>query len=108
GIETYFLSLKASDEDAQRLADAENMAFETAEERVSVPEDPLFHILGDMMETEHLMESSEFAGMAQTQMGGLDKDNSRGVKQAPFVVLMGVQMPASLLACVLAGGGFYQ
>jgi N-acetylmuramoyl-L-alanine amidase len=97
GIETYFLSLKASDEDAQRVADAENMAFETAEERAPVPEDPLFHILGDMIETEHMMESSEFAGMAQTQMGGLEKEHSRGVKQAPFVVLMGVQMPASLL-----------
>jgi N-acetylmuramoyl-L-alanine amidase len=43
------------------------------------------------------MESSEFASMAQTQMGGLEKGSSRGVKQAPFVVLMGVQMPASLL-----------
>jgi N-acetylmuramoyl-L-alanine amidase len=97
GIETYFLSLQASDEDAQRVADAENMAFETAEERAPVPEDPLFHILGDMMETEHLMESSEFAGLAQTKMGALEKGSSRGVKQAPFVVLMGVQMPASLL-----------
>ena len=31
------------------------------------------------------------------RLGGIDPASSRGVKQAPFVVLMGVQMPASLV-----------
>ncbi len=97
GIETYFLSLEASDEDARRAAEAENQAFERAEDRAPVPEDPLFHILGDMIETEQMMASSEFAALAQVELDHLDGGHSRGVKQAPFVVLMGVQMPASLL-----------
>jgi N-acetylmuramoyl-L-alanine amidase len=60
-------------------------------------DDPLMALLGDMIATEHVIESSEFAKLVQHEFEALDGGGSRGVKQAPFVVLMGVQMPASLV-----------
>jgi N-acetylmuramoyl-L-alanine amidase len=94
GIETFFVSLEASDEAAQRVANVENQAFAGAEVAAKIAEDPLLAILGDLIATEHLVESQEFAGLVQ---GRLASTRSRGVKQAPFVVLMGVQMPAALV-----------
>jgi len=96
GIETYFASLDATDDAAREVADRENEAL-----GATAPEfdrsDPLAAILGDLIETEHLQESSEFAKLAQHELARLDLSRSRGVKQAPFVVLMGVRMPASLV-----------
>jgi N-acetylmuramoyl-L-alanine amidase len=94
GIETFFVSLEASDEAAQRIANLENRAFGGSEVVAKIAEDPLLGILGDLIATEYLMESQEFAGLVQ---GKLAESRSRGVKQAPFVVLMGVQMPAALV-----------
>lgn len=94
GIETYFVSLEATDEAARKLAKAENEAFGPVS-AVVVPEDPLLAILGDMIANEHLALSQEFASLAQRSLDGAS--HSRGVKQAPFVVLMGVQMPAALV-----------
>ena len=96
GIETYFVSLDASDDDAAALAARENEAFGEAGRRAIV-DDPLTQLLGDMMMNEHVRESSEFAKLVQHELAELDGAKSRGVKQAPFVVLMGVQMPAALI-----------
>ena len=54
-------------------------------------------ILGDLLATEHLADAQEFARMAQRRLATAEASRSRGVKQAPFVVLMGVQMPAVLV-----------
>jgi N-acetylmuramoyl-L-alanine amidase len=96
GIETYFAALDATDADARETAERENRALgaKAPEARRS---DPLAAILGDLIETQHLQESSEFAKLAQEELAAVDPARSRGVKQAPFVVLMGVQMPASLV-----------
>ena len=96
GVETYFASLEATDDDARATAERENNALGAQVPRLR-REDPLAAILGDLMETQHLQESSEFAKLAQLELSRLDRAPSRGVKQAPFVVLMGVQMPASLV-----------
>jgi N-acetylmuramoyl-L-alanine amidase len=97
GVETYFLSLEASDDAARQLAMRENEAFAAARPPGHAAQDPLLAILGDLMATEHLMESDEFARLAQGKLAALDGNSSRGVKQAPFVVLMGLQMPAALV-----------
>ena len=97
GIETFFASLDASDEAARKLAEAENLAFSRGEGMGPATADPLFAILGDLIATEHLMESQEFAQLAQRRLATAEVSRSRGVKQAPFVVLMGVQMPAVLV-----------
>ena len=96
GIETYFASLDASDEDARATAERENSAFGAAAPDFGSA-DPLAAILGDLIESQHLRESSEFAKLAQSELSTLARSRSRGVKQAPFVVLMGVRMPASLV-----------
>lgn len=96
GIETYFASLEASDDAARAAAERENMAFGAAAPDLG-QDDPLAAILGDLIATQHLQESSEFAKLAQGELAAIGRARSRGVKQAPFVVLMGVQMPASLL-----------
>ena len=97
GIETYFLSLEASDDSARQVALRENQAFRDDEGDGRSAGDPLVAILGDLIATEHMKESDEFARLAQAELAALDAVPSRGVKQAPFVVLMGVQMPASLV-----------
>ena len=96
GIETFFVSLEASDESAQRLASRENAAF-AREAAADHAEDPVAAILGDLVSTEHLVESDEFARLAHRELAAIDPAPVRGVKQAPFHVLMGVQMAASLV-----------
>jgi N-acetylmuramoyl-L-alanine amidase len=96
GVETYFAALDASDEAAQEVAERENTALGATAPSPSF-QDPLAAILGDLIESQHMEESSEFAKLAQTRLAAIDRARSRGVKQAPFVVLMGVQMPASLV-----------
>jgi len=95
GAETYFLSLEASDDEAMRVAMTENDVFKqegTADEG----RDRVGAILGDLIRTEHLRESSALAASIQRQLARLPGP-SRGVKQAPFVVLTGVNMPAALV-----------
>jgi N-acetylmuramoyl-L-alanine amidase len=96
GIETYFASLDATDEDARATAERENSAFGALAPKLKKA-DPLAIILRDLIETQHLQESSEFAQLAEARLSAANRTPSRGVKQAPFVVLMGVQMPAALV-----------
>jgi len=96
GIETYFASLDSTDEDSRRVAERENTALGATSPSAN-DSDPLAAILGDLIETEHLQESSEFAKLAEDGLSAAAGDRSRGVKQAPFVVLMGVRMPATLV-----------
>jgi N-acetylmuramoyl-L-alanine amidase len=96
GIETFFASSDATDEAARELANTENQAFGTAAASLA-KDDPLLAILGDLLANEHLSDSQEFARTAQQRLAQAEASRSRGVKQAPFVVLMGVRMPAVLV-----------
>ncbi len=96
GMEAYFVSLEASDAGSHEVAERENRAL-GATAPASLKLDPLSAILGDMAVNEHVRESNEFAKRAQAELAAIDSVPSRGVKQAPFVVLMGVRMPAALL-----------
>jgi N-acetylmuramoyl-L-alanine amidase len=96
GIETFFLSLSASDDYAGQVAQRENLAFRTATAPAQHNNDALIAIIGDLITTEHMEESNEFARLAQAELAG-DAEIARGVKQAHFVVLEGVQMPAALV-----------
>jgi N-acetylmuramoyl-L-alanine amidase len=95
GIETFFASLEASDEAAEQLAERENLAF--GSDAGPGVDDPLLAILGDLLATEHLADAQEFARLTQRRIATAEASRSRGVKQAPFVVLMGVRMPAVLV-----------
>jgi len=96
GTETFFASLEATDEAARDLAAAENLAFGD-KRALAARGDPLLAILGDLIVTEYLNDSQEFARMVQVRLANARGGRSRGVKQAPFVVLMGVRMPAVLV-----------
>jgi len=96
GIETYFASLESSDAESRAVAERENTALGATAPAPDAA-DPLAAILGDLIETEHLQESSEFAKLAEGGLARAAGERSRGVKQAPFVVLMGVRMPSTLV-----------
>jgi N-acetylmuramoyl-L-alanine amidase len=96
GIETFFLALSASDDHAGQVARRENQAFRIEDSPAKRSDDALVAIIGDLITNEHMEESNEFARLAQLELAG-DPKVARGVKQAPFVVLEGVQMPAALV-----------
>ena len=104
GIETYFVSLEASDDLSGEVAARENESLR-AVAPASLELDPLSAILGDMAVNEHVRESSGFAKRAHAELAAIDPIPSRGVKQAPFVVLMGVRMPATLLEIGFVSNG---
>jgi N-acetylmuramoyl-L-alanine amidase len=99
GAETYFLSLDASDELAAAAADAENQAL-VAEGGTADEGDPLRDlqlILWDLAQSHHLAESQRLASLIQEELNLTLSLRDRGVKQAPFRVLMGAAMPAVLV-----------
>jgi N-acetylmuramoyl-L-alanine amidase len=96
GIETYFVSLEASDSASSLVAERENQALGSSGP-AALGQDPFLALLGDMISTDHMADSNAFAKLAQAELAQIVEESSRGVKQAPFVVLMGVQMPAALI-----------
>jgi N-acetylmuramoyl-L-alanine amidase len=93
GSETYFLSLEATDEQARRAAEFENTASISSREASS----DLKLILWDLAQQEYIQESSRFAQVVQEEMNAATSVQNRGVKQAPFKVLVGATMPAALV-----------
>ena len=95
GIETYFLNL-ATDEEAIRVAAMENA---TSTKNIS----DLQKILNDLMQNAKINESSRLAAYVQSAMirhlknKRYSRVKSKGVKQAPFYVLLGAQMPSILI-----------
>jgi len=94
GFETYFLNLTTNAE-AMRVAARENA---TSSHQLSELQD----ILSDIMRNSKINESSRLAdrvhesidsGLVQSGFGVKDM----GVKQAPFYVLIGAEMPAILI-----------
>lgn len=94
GIETYFLNL-ATDASAIQVAARENA---TSAKNIS----DLESILNDLMQNAKINESSRLAARVQqsvvrTLRQKYNRIKDKGVKQAPFYVLMGAQMPAILV-----------
>lgn len=96
GVEAYFASLEATDAGALAVAERENLAFNESGVPAA-PADPLVAIIGDMIAADQMRESDAFARLVQAELDAIERVASRGVKQAPFVVLLGVQMPSSLI-----------
>ncbi len=94
GIETYFLNL-TTDSSAIEVAARENA---TTQKSIS----DLQLIINDLMLNSKINESSRFANSVHTSIissavtTGYDGRNL-GVRQAPFYVLLGAQMPSILL-----------
>ena len=93
GVETYYLNFTSSPD-----------ALETAA-RENAVSDQSIHQLSDLVKKialkDKIDESREFASDVETSLyGGLQRGNAglkdRGVKKAPFVVLIGANMPSIL------------
>jgi N-acetylmuramoyl-L-alanine amidase len=90
GVETFFLNFNTQSRDALETAARENAATERN-----------IHDLHDMVEkitlNDKVDESRELAGHIQSAMSKRSNaGTNRGVKQAPFVVLIGASMPSVL------------
>jgi N-acetylmuramoyl-L-alanine amidase len=93
GAEVYFLSYQASEEE-RRLVQLEGEAPALA---TAAPGSDLALILWDMAQSEHLEASSALASRIQEELALAAGSEGRGVKQAPFRVLVGAAMPAALV-----------
>jgi N-acetylmuramoyl-L-alanine amidase len=97
GAETYFLSAAASDERAARSAAAENRP---APGGAPTGDDPLYELqlmLWDLAQNHFLTQSQRLATLIQGELNTTLGLRDRGVKQPPFLVLMGAAMPAVLV-----------
>jgi N-acetylmuramoyl-L-alanine amidase len=94
GSEVYFLSYQASDDESRWMAQTEGAAEPVAG---GAPGSDLALILWDMAQAEHLEESSALASRIQEELAVVTGSEGRGVKQAPFRVLVGAAMPAILV-----------
>jgi len=93
GVETFYLNL-ATNSEAMRVAARENA---TSTHNISEMQD----ILADLMQNSKILESSRLAQFVQANLvSGLNGSSyatrDLGVKQAPFYVLIGAEMPAVL------------
>lgn len=93
GVETYFLSSEASDAQALALAEQEN----ADEVETPLSRDPLGFILADLARREAHVGSSRLAVEVHQSLVRMSGARNRGVRQAPFFVLSGAQMPAVLV-----------
>ncbi|MFH2132962.1 MAG: N-acetylmuramoyl-L-alanine amidase [bacterium] len=98
GTETYYLNL-TSDNEALMLAAKEN---ETSLKSIS----DLQSILNDLLTNSKIQESSDLAEKVQFAIVSQTTESDHkmrdlGVKKAPFIVLLGAQMP-----CILVETGF--
>jgi N-acetylmuramoyl-L-alanine amidase len=94
GLETYILNL-ATDDEAIRVAARENA---TSTKNIS----DLDSILQSLMTNAKVSESTRLASYVQQSVAGTLKRKykyirSKGIKQAPFYVLLGADMPSILI-----------
>ena len=95
GVETYFLSPDPTDAEARMLAQLEN----GGPEAVPLPKanDAVVGILNDLALGQARNDSAALAQIVQRQLVRGTKSPSRGVRQAPFLVLSGTKMPSVLV-----------
>jgi N-acetylmuramoyl-L-alanine amidase len=94
GVETYYLNL-TSDNEALALAAKEN---QTSLKSIS----DLQNILNDLLTNSKIQESSDLANNVQKSIVEMTTQSTYklrdlGVKKAPFIVLLGAQMPSILV-----------
>ncbi|HLA76366.1 MAG TPA: N-acetylmuramoyl-L-alanine amidase [Vicinamibacteria bacterium] len=94
GSEVFFLAYQSTDEESRRVAAQEGDFVPNAQ---APSGSDLALILWDMAQAEHLEESSALASRLQEELAEVTGSQGRGIKQAPFRVLVGAAMPAVLV-----------
>lgn len=100
GLETYFLAYEATDRQAARLAAEENRVVSLEEDSpfaAFTEGDDLAAMLRDMVNADNMRASEHLAAAVQRRIVEYMHLPNRGVKQAPFFVLVGSKNPAILV-----------
>ena len=95
GIETYFLSPDPTDAEAKMLAQLENGGPDAVP--AAKDADTVSGILADLSLGQARNDSAALAYIVQRQMIRGTRAPSRGVRQAPLLVLWGTKMPSALV-----------
>jgi len=95
GVETYFLSPDPTDAEARMLAKLENGGPEAVP--LAKASTAVAGILNDLALGQARNDSAALAQIIQRQMVRETHAPSRGVRQAPFLVLSGTRMPSALV-----------
>ncbi len=95
GVETYFLSPDPTDQEAKMLAEMEN----GSPDAVPLPktDDLVSGILADLALGQARNDSAQLAQIIHHNVIRSTWAASRGVRQAPFLVLSGTRMPSALV-----------
>jgi N-acetylmuramoyl-L-alanine amidase len=103
GVETYILSPESSDDEAAAVVHLENEEgpledLEPGFGGTPPKENDLAFILGDLTRASAHRDSAGLAKLIQDRLGQVKSlAPSRGLRQAPFLVLRGATMPAALV-----------
>ncbi len=99
GAETYYLSNEASDDEARTTAALENRSSGVDQIHMTDQGEQrnLDLVLWDLAQNRFIAQSAALAESIQQHMNRLTGTRDRGVRQAPFRVLMGATMPAVLV-----------
>ena len=100
GAETYFVASESTDNEARTLAALENGASGVGDDTFVTRDGQqrnLELVLWDLAQNQYMAESSVLAENMQIQLNRATGTRDRGVRQAPFRVLMGATMPAVLV-----------
>ena len=97
GVETFFLSSEATDNESRQVAAQENEVIKLEGSNSRAQADILKTILWDLAQSEFQEESSRLAETVLDSMTRALGIANRGVKQAGFYVLGGAAMPAILV-----------
>ncbi len=89
GIETYYLSL-ADDDEAKMTAALENASSEKGIKELGI-------LLSRILKTAKVAESKAFASITQFYLCKKTGSYNRGVRKAPFIVLIGANAPSILV-----------
>ena len=96
GFETFILS-EARTADERAVAERENAAASYDRRPDAPDQDEMAFILSDLRNEFYVHASHDLASLVQGEIRGFHAGPDRGVKQAPFVVLVGAYMPAILV-----------
>jgi len=97
GSETFFLSREATDEMSRKVAAIESNTIGVRGRSRRRAPGALEMTLWEMAQAQFLQESQRLAERIQAELNEVAGTPDRGVKQAPFTVLMGATMPAVLV-----------